>query len=229
MPAPLPHPRVAVVIPALDEAATIGRVIARLPPVAAVIVADNGSTDDTVAQAEAAGARVVPAPRRGYGSACQAGIAEAQRLGADVVVILDADLADDPAELPRLLAPIQRGDADLVLSERTRLAEPGALLSHQRFGNRLATTLIAWTAGARFRDMGPFRAIRMDAILSLRMEDPTWGWNVEMALKAARQGLQWVEVPMAYRAREGVSKISGTVRGSVRAGGRILWAVWRYR
>lgn len=229
MPAPLPDPRVAVVIPALNEAGTIERVIRALPAVHAVIVADNGSTDATAARAQAAGATVVAVPRRGYGSACREGIAAGIAGGADVIVILDADLADDPSELPRLLAPIRAGAADLVLSERTRLAQPGALLPHQRFGNGLATILIGWSTGARFRDMGPFRAIRVDALQRLDMQDSTWGWNVEMALKAVRHGLVWVEVPMSYRVREGVSKISGTVRGSVRAGGRILWAVWRYR
>jgi glycosyltransferase involved in cell wall biosynthesis len=221
--------RVAVVIPALNEEASLPAVLADLPPVDRVIVADNGSTDRTAEVARAAGAIVVHEPRRGYGSAVLAGLA---RLAADppgIVVILDADHADDPRRLPELIAPIVDGRADLVLSDRSRTAEPGALQPAQRFGNRLATAMIWWSTGHRYRDLGPFRAIRWRALERLEMEDPTWGWNVEMQLKAVQRGLRIVELATPYRARRvGVSKISGTVRGSLRAGGRILWAVRRY-
>jgi glycosyltransferase involved in cell wall biosynthesis len=222
--------RVAVVIPALNEAESLPGVLADLPAGVRVIVADNGSTDGTGEVARVAGAEVVHEPRRGYGSAVQAGLRLLASDPPDVVVILDADHADRPDRIDDLVAPIRAGRADLVLSDRTGMAEAGALQPPQRFGNRVATALIRWETGHRYRDMGPFRAIRWDALARLRMSDPTWGWNVEMQLKAAKLGLRIVEVPLPYRARKaGESKISGSVRGSLRAGWRILWAVRRYR
>lgn len=222
--------RVAVVIPTLNEAGSIAAVIGDLPPVYRIIVADNGSTDGTPDLARAAGAVVIFEPKRGYGSAVQAGLRALAADPPDVVVILDADHADRPDLLDRLLEPIREDRADFVLADRTRTAEPGALTFPQRFGNRLATSLIRVSTGHRYRDMGPFRAIRWGSLVGLGMEDPTWGWNVEMQTKAVFAGLRVLEVEMPYRPRQaGHSKISGSVRGTVRAGVRIVWAVWRYR
>lgn len=218
-----------MVIPALDEEQSLPQVLAELPPVGAVIVADNGSKDRTAAVARAGGAEVVFAPRRGYGTACLAGIAHARALEPEVLVILDGDHSDHAEDLPLLVDPILAGQADLVLGDRTRLALPGALTPQQRWGNRLATRLIAGATGHRFADMGPFRAIRFSSLLQLDMSDPTWGWNVEMQMKAVQRGLRIQEVPVRYRSRIGSSKISGTVTGVIRAGVKILWAVQRYR
>jgi len=225
---PPTYPSVAVVIPALNEERSLPLVLADLPPVGRVFVVDNGSTDRTAEVAAAAGATVLSQPVRGYGSACQAGIAAAAAWGAGIVVILDADYSDHPDELPLLVDPILAGRADMVLGDRSRLAEPGALLPHQRFGNRLATYLIRRVTGQRYRDMGPFRAIRADALLAMAMRDPNYGWNVEMQMKAARAGLRVLEVPVRYRKRVGESKISGTLRGSLNAGVKIVRAVWTY-
>ncbi len=221
--------RVAVVIPALDEERALPLTLAELPEVGLVLVVDNGSVDRTAEVARGCGATVLSEPRRGYGQACQAGIAHAAAWGAEVLVILDADHSDHPEELPLLVDPILRGEVDMVLGDRTRLAEPGALLPQQRYGNRLATFLIARVTGHRYRDMGPFRAIRMSSLLAMQMEDPTFGWNVEMQIKAVRHGLRIREVPVRYRPRIGVSKISGTVKGTLKAGSRIVWATRRYR
>ena len=222
--------RVAVLIPALNEAESLPIVLRGLPPVDRVVVVDNGSDDGTAAVARAHDTEVVWAPRRGYGTAVQAGMNHLRADPPDVLVILDADHADDPAALPQLVSPIVDDLADLVLSDRTQTAEPGALNLTQRLGNRLATFLIRWTSGHVYRDMGPFRAIRWRSLEALAMEDPTWGWNVEMQLKAVRHGLRILEVSLPYRARaRGRSKISGSLRGATRAGARILYAVHRYR
>jgi len=146
-----------------------------------------------------------------------------------VIVILDADHADEPSLLGLLVDPILDGEADFVLSDRTTMAEPGALLPHQRYGNELAVRLIHGVTGHRYRDMGPFRALRADALEQLALEDRNYGWNVEMQMKAVQAGLSIREVPVPYRVRVGVSKISGTVRGTLGAGAKIIWSVWRYR
>ncbi len=220
--------KVAVVIPALNEERSLPHVLAALPQVDQVVVVDNGSSDRTAELARDAGATVRFQPRRGYGSAVALGIAHLRGRPPDVVVILDADFSDDPAEMPRLLEPIERDEADLVIGSRTlgRL-EPGALLPQQRFGNWLATALIARRYGHRFTDLGPFRAIRYPALLALELTDPDFGWNVEMQLRALQQGLRIQEVPVSYRKRIGVSKISGTVMGTARAGVKILQTVYR--
>lgn len=223
------YARVVVIIPALNEEQSLPLVLAALPPVGHVLVVDNGSTDRTAEVAARAGARVLSQPERGYGNACLKGIAEAHALGASVIVILDADFSDHPDELPLLVEPVLDGRADMVLGDRTRHAEPGALLPHQRFGNALATLLIFAVTGHRYRDMGPFRAIRAGALAELQMRDPTWGWNVEMQIKAIKLGLRVIEVPVRYRKRaEGESKISGTIRGSIAAGLKIITAVRTY-
>jgi glycosyltransferase involved in cell wall biosynthesis len=226
--------RVAAVLPALDEAASLPGVITALRSpfggdALRIVVADNGSTDGTGDVARAAGAEVVVAPRRGYGTAVLAGLGLLRADPPDVVLIVDADLADPVERWPELVAPIRSGDCDLVLSDRTALAEPGALTAVQRFGNALATRLIARVTGHRYRDMGPFRAIRWSSLERLAMEDATWGWNVEMQLKAVRAGLRVRELSMPYRRRErGTSKVSGSIRGAARAGVRIVWAVQYY-
>lgn len=222
--------RAHVVIPALDEEAAIGRVLADLPRdrVGRIIVVDNGCTDRTAAVALAHGATVVREPRRGYGAACLRGIRAAGP--CDVLVFLDADYSDHPDELPRLLAPLRQGGADLVIGSRMRApASRRALLPQARFGNRLAAVLLNALFGGRTSDLGPFRAIRRDALLRLEMDDHGFGWTVQMQARALARGLRVVEVPVSYRPRIGRSKISGTVAGSVRAGTRILLTIARER
>lgn len=219
--------RIGLVIPALDEAASIGLVVRSVPPwVDRVVVADNGSSDQTAEVAAAAGAQVVREPRRGYGSACLAG-AEAVR-DCDVVVFADADGSDDLAEMNRVVAPILTGHAALVIGSRVRgRAEKGALTPQQRFGNALACLLIRLRWRVRFTDLGPFRAVTRQALDRLAMADPDYGWTVEMQVKAAQSSMAVVEVPVSYRRRIGRSKISGTVRGVLAAGAKILWVIAR--
>jgi glycosyltransferase involved in cell wall biosynthesis len=228
---------VAVVIPALDEERSIAAVVAAVPrgggastfAVSDVVVVDNGSRDGTAVAARTAGARVMAEPRRGYGAACLAGLAWLGWYPPDVVAFVDADASDDPAELPRLLAPLVEGRADLVIGSRVLGAsEPGALTPVQRFGNGLATALIARLFGVRFSDLGPFRAVRWEALERLAMRERGYGWTVEMQARAARLGLRCVEVPVSYRRRRtGRSKVSGTLRGSVGAGAKILFTILR--
>lgn len=220
--------RVIVIIPALDEEAAIGRVLRDLPRdrVTRVVVVDNGSKDRTAEVARSHGAEVVTEPRRGYGSACLAGIAQAG--DAEVIAFLDADYSDHPEELPSLLDPIENGDADLVIGSRMVWPESRrALLPQARFGNWLASLLLHWRYGARVSDLGPFRAIRRDALERLEMRDRDYGWTVEMQARAFARGLRVVEVPVRYRPRIGQSKISGTIRGSVKAGIKILFTIAR--
>lgn len=224
-----PNLRVAVVIPALDEEATIADVVQQLPQGVQVVVVDNGSADATAERAASAGATVLHEAARGYGSAVQAGLAHLAQDPPDVVAILDADLADDPATLGVLVGPIAQDEADFVLADRSRTSEPGALTPPQRWGNALALAGIAAITGHRYQDLGPFRALRWSSLQQLQMSDPTWGWNVEMQIKAVRQGLRVVEIPLRYRCRHaGQSKISGTVIGTVRAGYRILLTLAQY-
>lgn len=221
--------RVCVIIPARNEDASIGLVLDEIPRECAdrIVVVDNGSTDQTAEVARSRGATVVREPVAGYGRACLAGIAAAGE--CDVIVVLDADHSDYPDDLPALLAPIEAGDADLVIGSRVLGgAEPGALPWNQRAGNRLACRLMLLLYGARFTDMGPFRAIRRDALMRLNMQDPTYGWNVEMQARAIIAGLRIREVPVRYRRRIGKSKISGTVRGTFRAGTRIISTILMY-
>lgn len=218
--------RVSVVIPALDEALSIARVIHDIPDwVDDVIVADNGSTDGTARAARAAGARVVVEPRRGYGAACLAGLAALPAATA-IVVFLDGDYSDYPGDMADVVDPIASDTADLVIGSRVLGgAERGSLTGPQVFGNWLATRLIRLVWGVRFTDLGPFRAIRRDALDALAMQDTNFGWTVEMQVKAARAGLRCHEVPVRYRRRIGVSKVSGTIKGSVNAGVKILWVI----
>jgi glycosyltransferase involved in cell wall biosynthesis len=226
---------VDVLVPALNEDKTLGEVVAAIraagQPVRHIVVIDNGSTDRTRQVAEERGALVVSEPARGYGSACLRGLVflEQQKSPPDVVVFLDADGSDDASDLGRLLDAILAG-ADLAIGSRTLgVAEPGSLAPAQRVGNAVAVNLIRAVYGQRYTDLGPFRAIRYPALLALGMGDKDYGWTVEMQVKAVRRGLRIVEVPVRYhRRRGGESKISSTVRGSIGAGAKILYTIFRH-
>jgi glycosyltransferase involved in cell wall biosynthesis len=222
--------RVSVIIPTLNEAASIGRVLDDLPRdrVREVVVVDGESIDGTREAAARRGARVVREPRRGYGRACLTGLAHVD--APDVVVFLDGDYSDRPAELPRLLDPIAEGRADMVIGSRLAggLA-PGAMAWHQAFGNRLAAALIRGLYHVALTDLGPFRAARYELLLTLGLEEQTYGWPVEMIVKARLRGHRVLEVPVSYHPRIGRSKISGTVRGTLGAGVLILGGIFKYR
>jgi glycosyltransferase involved in cell wall biosynthesis len=220
---------VSVVIPALNEEESIGSVLAAIPrdAVTQILVVDAGSSDGTAAIARAGGAVVIHEPRRGYGRACAAGVAAAT---GSVVLFLDADGADDPRQIPILVAPILSGEADVVLGSRLagEMASD-AMPWHQRFGNWLAARLIRWLYDLPLTDLSPFRAIHRHSLLGLGMEEMTYGWPTEMIVKAARKGLRIVEVAVRYRPRlGGRSKISGTVRGTVLATYHILRTIFRH-
>lgn len=217
-------------IPALDEEAALPGVLAGLAGrgLRRIVVVDNGSRDRTAEVARAGGAEVVPEPRRGYGSACLAGLRHLRADPPDAVVFLDADGSDDPADLAALVEAL-RGGAELVVGSRVAgRAEPGALTPVQVFGNALSCRLIALRWGVRFTDLGPFRALTWEALERLQMRDAGFGWTVEMQARAARLGLRCREIPVSYRRRRaGQSKIAGTVRGSIRAGVKILATIGR--
>jgi glycosyltransferase involved in cell wall biosynthesis len=221
--------RVSVIIPTHNEAQAIKRVLADIPSDLAteVIVVDSNSTDGTPEIAATMGARVIHEPRRGYGRACLTGLAAAN--SPDVVVFLDGDYSDRPSELPILLAPITEGRADITLGSRLQQRRvDGALPWHQVFGNRLAASLIRLLYGVKITDLGPFRAGRADVLRTLALEEPTYGWAVEMILKGALAGCRVVEVPVSYHPRIGKSKISGTLKGTIGAAWFILSLIVRY-
>lgn len=219
--------RVGCIIPALDEEAAIAKVVAGVPGwVDAIVVVDNGSKDRTAERARQAGAIVVAERERGYGAACLAGMAALPPV--DIIVFVDGDYSDFPEDMHELVDPILNDGFDLVVGSRVAgKVEPGALTPQQRFGNWLATRLIRAVWGVAYSDLGPFRAIRRVSLDRLAMADRTFGWTVEMQIKAARIGLRACEVPVRYRRRIGISKISGTLRGTLLAGTRILSIIGR--
>lgn len=224
------RPRVSVIIPALNEEKSIGSVLNAIPRrlVGEIIVVDNGSTDRTAEIARHCGARVVLQPERGYGAACLAGIAEVAP-DCEIVAFVDADFSDFPEDLEKLLQPLHENTAEMVIGTRTATkASRLALTPQQRYGNWLATTLVRAFFGHRYTDLGPFRAIRRDALERLGMIDRNYGWTIEMQIKAVRQKLRISEVPVRYRIRIGRSKISGTVKGTILAGAKIIFTIFKY-
>jgi glycosyltransferase involved in cell wall biosynthesis len=223
---------IKVIIPAFNEAESIGLVVNDIPDsVSEVIVVSNGSTDRTEERAASAGATVLTEIRKGYGYACLRGIEYLLESGSapDILVFLDGDYSDYPEQLDEIVAPIISGEVDFVVGARVAgLREEGSMTGPQIFGNWLATTLMRWMFGSRFTDLGPFRAIRFSTLQELQMEDKTYGWTVEMQLKALRQKVKYAEIPVKYRNRIGVSKVSGTLKGAIFAGVKILGWIFKY-
>ena len=225
-----------VIMPALNEAESIAKVIAAIPKdwVSEIVVADNGSTDNTAEVARQAGATVVSATQKGYGSACLAAMQYVSQKKAseqpDIIVFLDADYSDFPEELPLLVQPIQTENYDMIIGSRVLgESEKGSLTVPQRFGNWLSTRLLRLLYGVKFTDLGPFRAIKWSALQALDMQDKDFGWTVEMQAKAAKQGLKCKEVAVSYRCRKtGKSKVSGNIKGSFLAGHKILYTIFKY-
>ena len=221
--------RISIIIPAYNEESSIGLVLDALPQekLHEIIVVDNGSTDSTARVAQEHGARVVKEPRKGYGSACLKGIDELDT--PDIVVFIDGDFSDFPEEIVLLIGPIETGEKDFVLGSRMILPKSqSALLPQARYGNRLAVFLIKLFFKHEFTDLGPFRAIRYSSLMSIGMKDMDFGWTVEMQIKAVRNGLRIQEVPVNYRKRIGISKITGTVFGTFRAGTKIIYTIFKY-
>ena len=223
---------IKVIIPAFNEEASIGSVIAEIPKmVSEIIVVSNNSTDQTAEVAAEAGATVLEEHQRGYGYACLKGmdyIASSQQ-NPDIIVFLDGDYSDYPEELTKIVQPILEKDMDLVIGARVkRLRASGSMTFPQIFGNWLATFLMKIVFNARFTDLGPFRAIKYKKLLALDMQDKTYGWTVEMQLKALRKKYKYTEVPVRYKRRIGVSKVSGTIKGAIFAGIKILSWIFKY-
>ena len=221
-----------VIIPAYNEAKSIGLVLDDLPldRIRNIIVCNNNSTDNTASIAEQKGAIVVEASQRGYGSACLKGLEYLANLSdqPDIVVFLDGDYSDHPEELPSVVSPIIQRNVDMVIGSRALGdLESGAMMPQQIFGNWLATSLIKLIYDYDFTDLGPFRAIKYDVLTRLKMNDKNFGWTVEMQVKAAKHGIRCEEVPVSYRKRIGVSKVSGTIKGSFMAGYKILWTIFK--
>ena len=223
--------RIDVIIPVFNEESSIPFVLKDIPKdmVRRIIVCNNGSTDNTVEAARKAGGIVVEQPLKGYGNACLKGMEyiENQEDKPDIVIFLDGDYSDHPEELPNLVHPILDGYDMVIGSRALGEMEEGAMMPQQVFGNWLATTLIRMIYKYNFTDLGPFRAIKYDKLLALNMEDTTFGWTVEMQVKAAKMKLKCTEVPVSYRKRIGVSKVSGTIRGTILAGHKILWTIFK--
>ncbi len=224
--------KVAIVIPALNEEAALPPLLAEIPPDIAdfILVVDNGSTDDTTQAAKGAGSTVISEPVRGYGRACASGFRAAQQLGADILVFMDGDGSDDPADLPMMLAPIFQRCADFVIGSRiSGRAERGAILAQARLGNWLVSSMIRMLYGARIYDIGSFRAIRTSVLEELQMREMTYGWPVEMVVKAARANYRILELPIHYRKRShGQSKVAGTITGSIKAAYYMVRTTLRY-
>ncbi len=225
-------PIIKVIIPAFNEADSIAKVIGDVPKeVSEIIVVSNNSTDATEAVAKKAGATVLSEEKRGYGYACLKGMDHLARQTPkpNIVVFLDGDYSDYPEELSKIVAPIVEENIDFVIGARVRqLRESGSMTFPQKFGNWLATSLMRLFFNSKFTDLGPFRAIKYDKLLLLNMEDKTYGWTVEMQLKALKQKFSCREVPVQYRNRIGVSKVSGTVKGAIFAGVKILSWIFKY-
>ncbi|WP_290699618.1 glycosyltransferase family 2 protein [Lacinutrix sp.] len=225
-------PKIKVIIPAYNEQDSIANVIRDIPKsVEEVIVVNNNSTDNTVKNAKNAGATVLTENNKGYGYACLKGMSYIANLTEkpDIIVFLDGDYSDYPEELTQIVAPIINDDIDFVIGSRVkRLREGGSMTPQQVFGNWLATFLMSLFFRAKFTDLGPFRAIKYNKLLALKMEDKTYGWTVEMQLKALKQKFSYIEIPVRYKQRIGVSKVSGTVKGTIFAGFKILGWIFKY-
>lgn len=224
-------PIITVIIPAYNEEKSIGKVVNDIPRniVDYVIVVNNNSNDSTVEVAKNAGAIVLDEPRKGYGWACLKGIEHSKTLNSEIIVFLDGDYSDYPQEIPDVLAPIFETDMDMVIGSRVLgKREKGSLTPQQIFGNWLATRLIRLFYRAKFTDLGPFRAIKSNALEQLKMADKTYGWTIEMQIKAAKHKMKFCEVPVNYKKRIGISKVSGTIKGTVLAGIKIIFAVFKY-
>lgn len=224
--------KIKVIIPAYNEEKAIASVIQEIPSIVdEIIVISNNSTDNTIKAAEEAGATVLLENRKGYGYACLKGMEyiSNQEIKPDIVVFLDGDYSDYPEELIKLIAPILKDDIDFVIGSRVpSLRERGSMTPQQIFGNCLATFLMKLFFSAKFTDLGPFRAIKYNNLLALKMEDKTYGWTVEMQLKVLKQNMSYVEIPVRYKNRIGVSKVSGTIKGSVMAGIKIIGWIFKY-
>jgi len=229
----LSKPDIRVIIPAFNEQNAVGLVIDEIPKklISEIIVVDNGSTDDTYEQAKSRGATVLKEPNRGYGNACLKGMHHiaSSNTNPDIVVFLDGDHSDYPDQMKDLVQPILDDQADMVIGSRALgQKEKGSMTFQQVFGNWLATKLIKTFYGVKYTDLGPFRAIRYESLLTIGMQDRTYGWTVEMQLKAAKLNLRTVDVPVNYRQRIGVSKVSGTVKGTIGAGYKIIYTIFKY-
>ncbi len=226
------QPSIKVIIPANNEAGSIAQVIREIPKIVdEIIVVNNRSTDDTFEVAKKAGATVLNEEKMGYGYACLKGMEYIAQLTnkPEIVVFLDGDYSDYPEELSMLVAPILNREVDFVVGARTKvLQEPGSMTFQQRFGNKLATILMKYIFGSIFTDLGPFRAIRYSTLVSLNMQDKTYGWTVEMQLKVLKKNLPYAEIPVRYKKRIGVSKVSGTLKGTIFAGYKILSWIFKY-
>lgn len=225
---------IAVLIPAYNEENAIGKVVAALPKayLKTIVVINNNSNDQTAIVAKEAGAVVLDEPQQGYGAACLRGMAYLKTLKEqpDIVVFIDADYSDYPEELPQLVAPILERDVAMVIGSRALgKKERGSMTPQQLFGNWLATRLIKWFYGVTFTDLGPFRAIKYESLMRLKMQDRTYGWTVEMQVKAAKQKMRVEEIPVSYRVRVGQSKISGTIKGTILAGYKIITTIFKHR
>ncbi|WP_372944316.1 glycosyltransferase family 2 protein [Muriicola sp.] len=223
---------IVVIIPAYNEGKSIGRVIAEIPSVVEeIIVVNNHSTDNTAAVAEEAGATVLFEENMGYGNACLKGInyVSGKSKTPSIVVFMDGDYSDYPEDLHKVIKPILDGEVDFVVGARSSaLLEKGAMTPQQRYGNALATFLMRLIYGSKFTDLGPFRAIRYDTLMALNMEDKTYGWTVEMQLKVLKKRIAYTEVPVRYKKRIGISKVSGTIKGTIFAGMKILGWIFKY-
>ncbi|WP_299434845.1 glycosyltransferase family 2 protein [uncultured Aquimarina sp.] len=226
------NPLIKVIIPAYNEEGSIGHVIKEIPKeVSEIIVVSNNSTDNTETVAKQAGAIVLREERMGYGYACLKGLEyiASQKTTPEIIVFLDGDYSDYPEELTKIVAPIINQDMDMVIGARDKkLRESGSMTVPQIFGNWLATSLMNLFFGAKFTDLGPFRAIKYDKLMELNMQDKTYGWTVEMQLKAIKKRFTYVEVPVRYKKRIGVSKVSGTIKGAIFAGVKILSWIFKY-